>query len=297
MRSAPVAALLALAVGCAAERAPVATPTPTPFATTPSASPTPSRTASTSPTPTPRTYVSRPVLFPGPAELARALSAAETAIRSPRTSAVALERAGYTQQRAYRQVVTTQAWRADVRRRLPAALRPAFDSNVSAGTELRAATKPRDALPEWRIVPAPPAAELRRYYVEAERAFGIDWTYLAAIHLVESRMGRLRGTSTAGARGPMQFIPSTWAQYGRGDIENPRDAILAAARYLVARGGRQDIARGLYGYNPSDHYVRAVSAYARVMQADERAYLGYYHWQVYYRMVGGDVVLEVGYRG
>ena len=44
--------------------------------------------------------------------------------------------------------------------------------------------------------------------------FGIDWTYLASIHLVETRMGRIRGTSVAGAQGPMQFIPATWASYG-----------------------------------------------------------------------------------
>ena len=65
----------------------------------------------------------------------------------------------------------------------------------------------------------------------------MPWTYLAAIHLVETRMGRIRGASTAGARGPMQFLPSTWALYGAGgDINDPRDAILAAARLLRHHG-------------------------------------------------------------
>ena len=59
---------------------------------------------------------------------------------------------------------------------------------------------------------------------------------LAGIHLVETRMGRLRGTSPAGAKGPMQFIPETWARFGQGDIESNRDAIRAAARHLVAHG-------------------------------------------------------------
>ncbi len=45
-------------------------------------------------------------------------------------------------------------------------------------------------------------------------------------------MGRIRGLSVAGARGPMQFIPETWARWGRGDIDSPRDSILAAGRYL-----------------------------------------------------------------
>lgn len=296
-RRAAAAALGALLVGCAGTPAPTASPSP-------SASPTPSATAPTSPpavapspSPTPFAAVTKPVLFTSPRQLATTLLAAERAIRSASTPAAQLPGWGRDQQRAYRQLVTQPEWRAPVRAALPAELRPAFDANVLAGTELRAATAPRPALPAWRIVPAPPAAELRRYYDEAQRRHGIHWTYLAAIHLVETRMGRLRGTSTAGAQGPMQFLPSTWAQYGQGDINDPRDAILSAARYLVVRGGRQDIARGLRGYNPTEHYVRAVSAYARVMQADARAHLGYHHWQVYYRLASGDVVLEVGYRG
>jgi membrane-bound lytic murein transglycosylase B len=219
------------------------------------------------------------------------LTRAERAIRAGGASADLAHR----QQRALRQLVTTPAWRAQAIAALPAELRDAARANVHAGAELYTFTKPRPALPEWRIVPAPPPAELRRYYDEAERRYGIDWTYLAAIHLVETRMGRLRGVSTAGARGPMQFLPSTWAEIGEGgDIEDPRDAILAAARYLVRRG-RGDIRRGIRGYNPSDHYVEAVMSYASVMQAAPRAYDGYYHWQVHYRLASGDVILEEGY--
>ncbi|HWB70695.1 MAG TPA: lytic transglycosylase domain-containing protein [Egibacteraceae bacterium] len=120
---------------------------------------------------------------------------------------------------------------------------------------------------------------------------------MAAIHLVESRMGRIRGDSPAGARGPMQFLPSTWAAYGDGDIDDPGDAIRAAARYLVAHGAPGDMRRALYAYNHSDRYVEAIQAYAAVMAADERAFLGYYHWRVYYRTTGGDVVLPEGYGG
>ena len=69
-------------------------------------------------------------------------------------------------------------------------------------------------------------------------------------------MGRIRGTSTAGAKGPMQFLPSTWEAYGEGDIEDPDDAIMAAARYLANYGAPADMDRALFAYNHSDHYVR-----------------------------------------
>jgi membrane-bound lytic murein transglycosylase B len=120
----------------------------------------------------------------------------------------------------------------------------------------------------------------------------VPWQYLAAIHLVETRMGRIRGTSSAGARGPMQFLPATWRRYGGGgDIHATGDAVLAAARLLRAHGAPADMARALYAYNPSRRYVRAVTAYAEQMRADPRAFLGYYQWQVYY----GDTLLPEGY--
>jgi hypothetical protein len=118
---------------------------------------------------------------------------------------------------------------------------------------------------------------------------------LAGVHLVETRMGRLRGTSIAGARGPMQFMPKTWEAYGEGDIEDPRDAIFAAARYLKAMGAPGDLKKALWHYNHTDHYGNAVLAYADVMDEDEAAYRGYHAWQVYYRTVFGDIWLKTGY--
>ena len=76
------------------------------------------------------------------------------------------------------------------------------------------------------------------------------------MNFVESAFGRLRNRSVSGARGPMQFMPATWAAYGLGgDISDPRDAILGAANYLHANGAPGDEARALYRYNPSSHYV------------------------------------------
>jgi membrane-bound lytic murein transglycosylase B len=109
-------------------------------------------------------------------------------------------------------------------------------------------------------------------------------------------MGRIRGTSSAGAQGPMQFLPSTWARYGEGgDINDPRDSIMAAGRYLKAAGAPGDLGRALYAYNHSQHYVRAVTLYAEQMRTDERTYAGYHAWQVYYITPSGDALLPEGY--
>ena len=286
----------AAVTGCDAPPRPQPTAAPSPStdpATTVPASPTP---AAPTPSPTPRTYVVPAGRYPSPAALARALVAADRVLHDRAAPVAAVARAGQAQQRAYRQLALTPGWRAEVYAALPAGPRADARDCVLAAAELRAATRPQPKLPAWRIVPAAPAADLLGYYRESGRRHGIHWTYLAAINLVETRMGRLRGTSSAGARGPMQFLPSTWAEVGRGDIDDPRDAIDAAARYLVRRGGRADIARGVRGYNPTEHYVRAVLAYARVIQRDATAYRGFYHWQVYYRLAGGDVVLLEGYR-
>lgn len=154
---------------------------------------------------------------------------------------------------------------------------------------------PRGPAPKVRVAPAAPAADLRAYYADAERRFGIHWSVLASINLVESAFGRVRSASEAGARGPMQFLPSTWDAYGAGgDIEDPHDAILAAARYLRASGASRDLDRALYAYNHSTAYVRAIRRYAARMRADERAFLTYYAWQVYVRTPSGGTKRMTG---
>jgi membrane-bound lytic murein transglycosylase B len=153
-------------------------------------------------------------------------------------------------------------------------------------------------VPAWRIIPPEPAANLLRYYREASAATGIPWQVLAAVNLVESGMGRIDGISVADARGPMQFLPSTWAEPGigqGGDIRDPRSAIHAAARYLVRRGGLRDIRQALWGYNNSDLYGTGVLAYAELLRQDPAAFSGFYHWQIHYAAEGGDLWLPVGY--
>ena len=235
-----------------------------------------------------------------PAELDRLadqLAADETALRSPATPAGDIRALAIRQQAGYRALSARPDALAHVVARVPEALRPIVGANTQAGAELRAMTKPKSDLPPWKIIPPPPAEELTGYYKAAEAQFGVPWEYLAAVHLVETRMGRIRGTSTAGAQGPMQFLPATWKAYGMGgDINDPHDAIFGAANYLKANGGadgRMDNA--LYRYNNSNRYVRAVTLYAQQIEADPITYRAYHQWQVYYITPGGDLWLEEGY--
>jgi membrane-bound lytic murein transglycosylase B len=72
---------------------------------------------------------------------------------------------------------------------------------------------------------------------QRERANRPGWNYLAAINLVETGLGRIVGVTPAGAQGPMQFLPATFAKYGDGgDIRSPHDSIMAAGRFLAANG-------------------------------------------------------------
>jgi len=138
--------------------------------------------------------------------------------------------------------------------------------------------------PKVRIGPAQPPARLLAHYRRAWRRFGVGRPLLAAVNHVETAFGRLRNESVSGARGPMQFMPATWAAYGLGgDVRDPRDAILGAANYLRANGAPGDEARALYRYNPSAHYVSAVRRIARRIRADERMFHALYAWQVHYR--------------
>jgi hypothetical protein len=206
-------------------------------------------------------------------------------------------RAGHEEQVLTRAIADHPDWDGALGR-LPAGVRQTAIGNVAASRDLRSLVRtPKPTLPAWTIVEPAPASELRSYYQEGEARFGVPWQYLAAVHLVETKMGRLRGTSTAGARGPMQFLPDTWAAYGGGgDIESNHDAILGAARYLAANGGgRGDLHNALYRYNPTEKYVRAVTRYAERMKADPQAFRGYWGWQVYYWSTLGDVWLRPGW--
>jgi membrane-bound lytic murein transglycosylase B len=164
---------------------------------------------------------------------------------------------------------------------------PALRDDVAARADLGRLTAPTAR--RLRTGPAEPPRRLLRWYREAQRRFGVRWQLLAAVNFVESAFGKVRASSSAGAQGPMQFLPATWRAYGLGgDVHRPRDAILGAANYLAANGGARDEARALFHYNPSRLYVDAVRRYARRIAADRHAFYRYYAWQVFVRTPSGD---------
>ena len=185
-------------------------------------------------------------------------------------------------QRMLRLMATRRALGDAALARLPADVRGEARDTVIARRQLAAIPRSPGRLPRVRVAEAAPAAELRRHYGAAQRRFGIHWSVLASINFVESAFGRVRSASEAGARGPMQFLPATWEAYGMGgDIDDPRDAILAAANYLRQAGAPGDLDGALFAYNHSASYVRAIRRFANRMRRDERAFLTYYAWQVY----------------
>jgi membrane-bound lytic murein transglycosylase B len=97
--------------------------------------------------------------------------------------------------------------------------------------------------------------------------YGIDWKLLVAVWQVESgkSMGATR-YSSAGAMGPMQFMPGTWRSMGVDgngdgvtDVNNVYDALHGGARYLASNGASNgDIDNALIHYNHSWSYVNKV---------------------------------------
>jgi hypothetical protein len=179
--------------------------------------------------------------------------------------------------------------------------RPAVEGVVRARQFLQARSASRppqplpDELPAWTIVEPEPIDILLAHYAEAERLTGVAWYWMAAIHLQETRMGRIQGVSTAGAVGPMQFLPTTWAACCTGDPTVTRDAIIGAATYLAQSGGPDDMAAAVYQYNPNDGYVAVVTAYATSLRDEPELYDGYHAFQVFFASSAGTVRLPVGF--
>ena len=235
-----------------------------------------------------------------PGQVARLLASLEAAIRDPAVPSGSLPRLAHQQQVIYRVLSKDGAQHDAVRRALDRRWVWVFDQHIAARRAFLAMHRGSGSptVPGWRIQLPAPEAELLRAYRSAAQASGIPWSVLAAVNLVETGMGRIDGISVANAQGPMQFLPTTWAEPGigrDGDIRDPWDSIHAAARYLVRRGGLQSIRTGLWGYNNSDHYGEAVLRYAALMDRAPLAYRGLYHWQIHYASAEGDLWLHEGY--
>lgn len=144
-----------------------------------------------------------------------------------------------------------------------------FPLGAEAGTDPVA---PSASPPPGTALVGRPDSYLELYRRAARLCPGLSWTVLAAIGQVESSHGRNNGPSSAGALGPMQFLPSTWRAYGvdgdgdgKADIWSAYDAVPAAARYLCAYGagqGGEKLKKAIWFYNHSWEYVAKVLALA-----------------------------------
>jgi soluble lytic murein transglycosylase-like protein len=106
-------------------------------------------------------------------------------------------------------------------------------------------------------------------YSSAASEYGLDVAILAAVGFIETNHGADMNTSSAGAQGPMQFMPETWASVGydangdgTADIMDPADAIPSAAKYLRDSGAPEDYHGALFAYNNAEWYVQDVLAKA-----------------------------------
>ena len=115
-------------------------------------------------------------------------------------------------------------------------------------------------------------------YKAAAVQYGVPWQILAAINEIETDYGTDQSVSTAGAVGWMQFMPSTWLQYGvdaldagYADPYNPVDAIFAAARYLRAAGAATNLRAAILAYNHSEEYVDSVLLRAKLISSYPKA--------------------------
>lgn len=173
---------------------------------------------------------------------------------------------------------------ADVMARLPSdseALKEVIEGLHSLWRLAR--LDPSHVRPRWnrRFQDSEPLDALLGYYQAGAGQYRLDWTYLASINYIESDFGRSTGPSSAGALGPMQFMPGTWQDVGDGDIMSPKDSIRAAARYLNRMGAPANYDRALYRYNNDSDYVEAIEHFATAMRLDPTWLPRLYYWSTY----------------
>lgn len=152
-----------------------------------------------------------------------------------------------------------------------------FSTDCSSSSSASTSSYPKTAICRWSFIHAVRASSdsdeiphelIGIYEAAAATCEGLDWTVLAAIHKVETGFGTGRATSSAGAQGPMQFMPSTFESYGvdgDGDhvarINDVEDAIFSAANLLCANGAGDParLATAIWNYNHSQKYVNGGS--------------------------------------
>ena len=154
--------------------------------------------------------------------------------------------------------------------------------NLPTGKGVPAATNPTFSL----SLPGPAPIGVPNFFIDSFRippflipiyqAAGIEyqvpWQVLAGINEIETDYGRNLSVSSAGAVGWMQFLPSTWKEWGVdangdgvADPYNPVDAIFTAARYLHAAGASSNLSRAILAYNHAGWYVESVLLRAKLI--------------------------------
>jgi cell wall-associated NlpC family hydrolase len=135
---------------------------------------------------------------------------------------------------------------------------------AGAGAGVSSLLSGGDSIPSQVAHDVISAASLLDYQQAASTCPGLPWTVLAAIGTVESDNGTSTlpgvqsGANSAGAEGPMQFEPATFADY-------------AAARDLCANGGENgaNLDAAVFDYNHSDVYVTQVMTLAQSLGETE----------------------------
>ena len=156
------------------------------------------------------------------------------------------------------------------------------DSNLPTGKGVPTATNPTFSL----SLPGPAPIGVPNFFIDSFRippflipiyqAAGIEyqipWQVLAGINEIETDYGRNLSVSSAGAVGWMQFLPSTWKEWGVdangdgvADPYNPVDAVFTAARYLHAAGASSNLSNAIFAYNHASWYVESVLLRAKLI--------------------------------
>ena len=147
---------------------------------------------------------------------------------------------------------------------MPAATNPTFSLSLPGPAPIGV---PNFFIDSFRIPPF-----LIPIYQAAGIEYQVPWQVLAGINEIETDYGRNLSVSSAGAVGWMQFLPSTWKEWGVdangdgvADPYNPVDAIFTAARYLHAAGASSNLSRAILAYNHAGWYVESVLLRAKLI--------------------------------
>jgi hypothetical protein len=147
---------------------------------------------------------------------------------------------------------------------VPAASNPTFSLSLPGPAPIGV---PNFFIDSFRIPPF-----LIPIYQAAGIEYQVPWQVLGGINEIETDYGRNLSVSSAGAVGWMQFLPSTWKQWGVdangdgvADPYNPVDAIFTAARYLHAAGASKNLSTAIFAYNHAGWYVQSVLLRAKLI--------------------------------